>query len=102
MIPDKKVPALEEIAVKAMFRLVLAVVVFAVPLNAQAPPQAAAPCVQSGNTQYVCGQTAPEDLVLVPGSEWVIASVYGGAGGIRVLNTKKKRTTAGDPTPTAK
>src|SRR6185436_18075952 len=68
----------------------------------QAPAQAAAPCVQQGNTQYVCGQTAPEDLVLVPGGEWVIASVYGGTGGIRIINTKDKSTTAGYPAPTAR
>jgi hypothetical protein len=74
----------------------------AVAAFAQAPAQTAAPCVQQGNTQYVCGQTAPEDLVLVPGGEWVIASVYGGTGGIRIINTKDKSTTAGYPAPSAR
>jgi hypothetical protein len=65
---------------------------------APAPP----PCVQQGNTQYVCGQTAPEDLVLVPGGDWVVASMFGGTGGIQIINTKVKSTVMGYPTATAK
>ena len=86
---------------KALLGLVVAAVSVPSLFAAQAPAQAA-PCVQSGNTQYVCGQTAPEDLVLVPGSEWVIASVYGGSGGIRIINTRDKSSTIGYPTATAK
>jgi sugar lactone lactonase YvrE len=70
---------------------------------AQPPAQTAPPCVPAaGNTQFVCGQTAPEDLVLVPGSEWVVASSYGGQGGIRIVNVKTKNSTLAYPTSTAK
>ena len=33
--------------------------------QARAPQPAPAPCV-AGNTQFVCGQNAPEDLAVVP------------------------------------
>ena len=66
---------------------------------AQAPPP---PCVPSGNIQFVCGHTAPEDLVVVPGSEWVVASAYAGAGGVRIVNVRTKATTLAYPSATAK
>ena len=46
---------------------------------ALAGPQNAA-CNPAGNVQFVCGQQAPEDLVLVPGSEWVLAGAFSGSG----------------------
>jgi len=33
----------------------------------------AAGCDPAGNVQFICDQLAPEDLVLVPGGDWVIA-----------------------------
>ena len=69
-------------------------------LAAQAP-QVAPPCVP-GNAQFVCGQASPEDIVLVPGGEWVVASAYGGSGGINLINTKDKTTTLAYPTATTK
>ena len=63
--------------------------------------QAPAGCGRSGNAQFVCGQDAPEDLVLVPGSDWVIASVFSNSGGIRLIDTRAKATTTAYPTPTA-
>jgi hypothetical protein len=50
----------------------------------------------------VCDQTAPEDLVLVPDSEWIVATSYGGKGGLRIVNVKDKKSTVAYPTPTAK
>src|SRR5437879_6869358 len=49
-------------------------VVFAFP--PQVGAQATKPCNPEGNVQFICGQDAPEDLVLLPESEWVVASVY--------------------------
>jgi sugar lactone lactonase YvrE len=51
---------------------------------------------------YVCGQAAPEDLVLVPGNEWVVATAYTQQGGIRIVNVKDRTTTVAYPSPTAK
>jgi hypothetical protein len=40
--------------------------------HAQAPaPSPPAPCDAIGNVQFICGQNGPEDLVVVPGSQWV-------------------------------
>ena len=69
----------------------------------QAPAaQPPAGCVPAGNVRYVCGQEAPEDLVAVPGSDWVIASVFAGKGGIRLINSRDKTTTVGYPAAGAK
>src|SRR5438094_10678452 len=64
--------------------------------------QAPAPCNPAGNVQFVCGQEAPEDLVVLPGSEWVFASDFGGNGGIRLINTRDLRTTMAYPAPKGK
>src|SRR5215475_8518674 len=59
-------------------------------------------CAPSGNIQYVCGQEAPEDLVLIPGTEWVLASSYGGNGGIRLISVRDKTSTIAYPSASAK
>src|SRR5215813_3223652 len=66
--------------------------------------QPAPPCMPKGanGIQYVCNQTAPEDLVLVPGSEWIVATSYGGKGGLQLINVKEKTTSLAYPTPTSK
>jgi len=64
--------------------------------------QAPAPCSPSGNVQFVCGQEAPEDLAVLPGSDWVFASDFSGNGGIRLINTRDFTTTMAYPAPTAK
>jgi len=69
---------------------------------AQTPAQTPPPCVPAGNVQFVCGQTAPEDLVAVPGLEWVVASAYAGQGGIRIINVRTKVSTLAYPSATAK
>src|SRR4029079_12040807 len=64
--------------------------------------QAPAGCGRSGNVQFVCGQDAPEDLVLLPGSDWVIASVFSNNGGLRLIDTRSRATTTAYPTATAR
>lgn len=75
-------------------------------VSAQAPRGQAAPppCVPQGpgNVQFVCGQTAPEDLVLVPGGQWIVATSYGGNGGIRVINVRDKKSTLAYPAEPAR
>src|SRR4051812_36776510 len=59
----------------------VAVVGLPLAIVAQAPQRGpAAQACAPGDSQFVCEQTAPEDLVLVPGGDWVVASMYGGAG----------------------
>jgi len=59
----------------------------------QAPPG----CTPMRDVQFVCGQNGPEDLVVVPGSQWVIASSYGGSGGIYVIRASDRMSTLAYP-----
>jgi len=88
--------------------VVALLLVLALPLGvaAQAPRGQAAPlpCVPQGpnGIQYVCDQSAPEDLVLVPGSQWIVATSYGGKGGVRIVNVKDKKSILAYPAETSK
>src|ERR1041385_4804458 len=86
--------------------LIAVLVIIASPAMAQqrAAPAPPPPCnpAGSGGVQFICGQQAPEDLVVVPGNEWVVTSVFGGKGGIRLINVRDKTTTVGYPTETSK
>jgi hypothetical protein len=73
-------------------------VVFASPQGAPAPRTGA--CDPLGNVQFICGVIGPEDLVVVPGSEWVIASGDAAGGAITLINVRDRTTTALFPTPT--
>ena len=64
-----------------------------------APPP---PCTPVGNVHFVCGQQAPEDLVLVPGGDWVLATSYSGSGGIKLISVRDKTTTVAYPSAAAK
>src|SRR5437867_5286882 len=64
--------------------------------------QAPATCSPEGNVQFICGQQAPEDLVVIPNSEWVAASVFAGNGGIRFINIRDKSSTLVYPSATSK
>ena len=56
--------------------------------------QKPAGCDPLGNVQFVCGLVGPEDLVVVPGDQWVIASGDAAPGAITLINVKDKTTTA--------
>jgi hypothetical protein len=84
------------------FLLIAFVVGCAVCSAAQPPAQTPPPPCDPAGSEYVCGQLAPEDLVVVPGSEWVFGSVFSGSGGIRLINTKDRTTTTAYPAASAK
>jgi len=73
-------------------------------LAGQAAPGAAAPlpCNPVGNVRFVCGQRAPEDLVALPGSQWIVASAFAGTGGINLINVRDHSSTLAFPSPTSK
>jgi sugar lactone lactonase YvrE len=73
------------------------IVVFVSLAVAQQPPQPPPPC--TAGAQFVCGQEAPEDLAVIPGGAWVLASDFGGNGGIRLINTRDLTTTMAYPIP---
>src|SRR3954465_5198086 len=51
-------------------------------------------CDPAGNLRFVCGLAGPEDLAVVPGGRWVLASGMAQAGGIRLIDVKGKTTTS--------
>lgn len=66
-------------------------------LNAQTP----APCTATGDVQFICGQQGPEDLVVVPGGQWVVASAMSGSGGINVIRVSDRSSVRAFPTDAA-
>jgi hypothetical protein len=64
--------------------------------------QGAAGCAPVGNVRFVCGQQAPEDLVALPGSQWIVASSFAGTGGINLINVRDHTTSLAFPTATSK
>jgi len=62
-----------------------------------ASAQTPADCRPAGDVQFVCGQQAPEDLVVLPGAQWVVASAYGGSGGIYLIRVSDKTSTVAYP-----
>jgi hypothetical protein len=83
---------------------VIALLVFLVTFALVQPlrAQTAAGCAPAGNIQFVCGQEAPEDLLHLPDSDWMIASSMAGNGGIRLISVRDRTTTLLYPSPSAK
>src|SRR6267143_2472711 len=62
----------------------------------------AAGCDAAGNVRFICDQLGPEDLVAVPGSEWVLSSGTAVNGAIRLINIRDKTTTVLFPAATSR
>jgi hypothetical protein len=51
---------------------------------------ASASCAPSGGLSFICGVPNPEDLVLVPGTRWLIASGMAPGSGLHLVDTRAK------------
>jgi hypothetical protein len=72
-------------------------------ISAQPPaPPAPPPCTNNGDTQFICGQQAPEDLVVLPGNQWVVAGSYSGTGGINLIRVSDRMSIKAYPAPTSR
>jgi DNA-binding beta-propeller fold protein YncE len=71
-------------------------------LVAQGPPPAATPCAAVMDVQLVCGQQGPEDLYVLPGSQWVVASAMAGSGGINLVRVSDRTSTRLYPSASAR
>ena len=60
-------------------------------LQSAAQPKAPG-CDALGNVQFVCGLVGPEDLVVVPGEQMIIASGDAAPGAITLIHVKDKST----------
>lgn len=52
--------------------------------------QSSADCSPDGNVKFICGIEHAEDLAIIPGSEWVVASGMEGLG-LRIVNRRDFR-----------
>jgi len=70
--------------------------------NAQNPTVAPSglPCETDGEVQFICNLISPEDLAVVPGSEWVIASGNRAGGRIHLVSVADKTATVLFPSST--
>ena len=67
--------ALKFLALSLAFSISLGAVGLAGQIPTVAP--SGLPCETVGEIQFICGLISPEDLAVVPGSEWVVASGNG-------------------------
>lgn len=59
--------------------------------GSQPPAAATTPaCPPAGNLNFICGPKAAEDLVLVPGTQWLIASGMAPGSGLYLVDTADK------------
>ena len=70
--------------------------VFLAGLGLAAP--SAAQCDAVGDIQFICDVVGPEDLAVVPGGEWVIASGNQEGGRLHAVQVRDKTTTVLFPT----
>ena len=72
----------------------------AVSLSVGLAEQNAATCEAVGEIQFICDVVSPEDLAVVPGGEWVIASGDQEGGRIQLVSVHDKTATVLFPTST--
>jgi hypothetical protein len=59
----------------------------------------ATPCTPVGDIRFLCYMASPEDLAVVPGAEWVIASGNRETGRLHLISVRQKTSTILFPTP---
>ncbi|RPH59290.1 MAG: hypothetical protein EHM89_10935, partial [Acidobacteria bacterium] len=58
--------------------------------SASTTARQATACTPSGGLSFICGIQNPEDLVLVPNTEWLIASGMAPGSGLHLVDTRAK------------
>ena len=64
--------------------------VMAIGVSASIIAAQSAACVPSGGLSFICGVQAAEDLVLVPGTRWLIASGMTAGSRLHLIDTQAK------------
>ena len=72
------------------FNAAVPAILLAVFLATVTLPMQAAECDSAGPDQYLCGIASAEDLVQIPGTQWLIASAFGGQSVLNLVDTRKK------------
>jgi hypothetical protein len=68
----------------SMVRLATVAVLALLAVGAQAQQS----CAANGDVSYVCGPKNPEDLVLVPGTQWIVSSGMADGAGFYLVDSK--------------
>src|ERR1700730_419727 len=77
--------------------MTFAAIIVAVFLWGGTGPRAAG-CDPVGQAQFLCGPVGPEDLLLVPHTDWVIASGLRAPGHVYLINSRDRSSTILFPT----
>jgi hypothetical protein len=86
-------------ATLSSFRIATAIALLAPALSSSPAPAREKGCAPVGDLHFICGPHHPEDLVLIPGTRWILVSGMGGAlpgstpgpGDLYLLNAVDKR-----------
>ena len=74
-----------------MKRILLASLLVAIALTGRSRTVIAqAGCAPSGGLNFICGLKAAEDLVLIPGTRWLLASGMDAGSGLHLIDTQAK------------
>jgi hypothetical protein len=68
-------------------------------LPAAAQPGPPPPPCDPAEARWVCGQQTPEDVVALPGGQWVLASAYVGTGGVNLIKVADRTSVTLFPSP---
>lgn len=80
------------------WRLIVLLLAFTTCMAASSAKDAA--CLPQGSVRFICGIVSPEDLVSIPGTDWVVASGYEGGGALHVIHARTARAEQIFPTAT--
>ena len=80
--------------VTAITSAVAGLLLGALGLPQAAQAQTAEGCAASGTIQIICGDSAAEDLVSIPGTNWVLASAFTNTGGLRLIDGRTRQVTS--------
>lgn len=62
-------------------------------------PVSNADCGTDGDVAYICGVINPEDVIAIPDTNFIVASGYGGGGGIHFISHRDRTRLQVYPTP---
>ncbi len=90
LLTHKKLNMLRSLVIAAALSCVLWGSGITSPVMASDAPDTADGCEGFGEYSYICGPVSAEDLVLVPGTKWVIASGFGGHVPLYLVDSQQK------------
>jgi len=73
-----------------MKRILVLMVLVVVAISTAKIHSAQPACAASGGLNFICGLQAAEDLVLIPGQRWLIASGMAAGSGLHLIDTQAK------------